>query len=49
MVTSSHVHQCPYCELMFEYHAEVKDHIEHDHPEHAAVVANADPRELPHR
>ncbi len=49
MTDHGNVHQCPYCELMFEYHAEVKDHILHDHPEHGAVVANAEFRELPHR
>jgi hypothetical protein len=39
--------QCPYCELRFVDHFEVKDHILHDHPEHAAVVATLEPRELP--
>jgi hypothetical protein len=43
------VHQCPYCELRFEYHQEVKDHILVDHPQHADVVAGIEPRELPHR
>ena len=28
-------HQCPYCDLRFEYHNEVKDHVLHDHPERA--------------
>jgi hypothetical protein len=41
-------HACPYCDLMFLYHSEVKDHILHDHPEHAAVVDSIDPHELPH-
>lgn len=49
MVESTHVHQCPYCELLFEYHQEVKDHILHDHPQHAAFVDGIEPRELPHR
>lgn len=41
-------HACPYCELVFSYHIEVKDHIVHDHPKHADVVATVDMRELPH-
>jgi hypothetical protein len=41
-------HTCPYCELIFGYHNEVKDHILHDHPEHAAVVDSIEPLELPH-
>jgi hypothetical protein len=41
-------HACPYCDLMFSYHNEVKDHILHDHPEHAAVVDSIEPIELPH-
>jgi hypothetical protein len=40
--------QCPYCELRFEYHNEVKDHILHDHPDHAHVVDTVEPHELPH-
>lgn len=40
--------QCPYCELRFRLHNEVKDHILTDHPEHAAVAASADVVELPH-
>jgi hypothetical protein len=46
---TEHVHHCPYCELQFAYLTEVKDHVLRDHPEHAAVVARADPHELPHR
>ncbi len=38
---------CPYCELVFPYHNEVVDHILHDHPEHADVVAGIEPHELP--
>ena len=41
-------HQCPYCELRFEYHNEVKDHVLHDHPERADVVVAMEPHELPH-
>jgi len=48
MPDSNPNHMCPYCDLMFAYHAEVKDHILHDHPEHASVVATIDPHELPH-
>lgn len=29
------------------YHNEVKDHILHDHPEHADVVIAIEPHELP--
>lgn len=42
------MHHCPYCELWFSYHNEVKDHIMHDHPEHAEVVATIEPHEMPH-
>jgi hypothetical protein len=48
MDTRPETHTCPYCELVFAYHNEVKDHIEHDHPEHAAVVATVEMHELPH-
>ena len=41
-------HNCPYCELRFEYHEEIKDHIVHDHPEHADVAATIEVHELPH-
>jgi hypothetical protein len=47
-MASDPTHQCPYCELRFEYHNEVKDHIVNDHPDHLAVVAAIEPRELPH-
>ena len=40
--------QCPYCDLKFEYHNEVKEHIMLDHPDHAGVVAGIEPHELPH-
>jgi hypothetical protein len=48
MTDAPHVHQCPYCELRFEYHIEVKDHVLADHPDHAASFVSADPHELPH-
>ncbi len=41
-------HTCPYCDLVFLYHNEVKDHILHDHPTHAHVVDSIEPHELPH-
>jgi hypothetical protein len=48
LMTASTTHACPYCELIFSYHNEVKDHIIHDHPEHAEMVESIEPRELPH-
>ena len=30
------------------YNEEVKDHVVHDHPAHAAEVVNTEMRELPH-
>jgi len=48
MYHSSDTHACPYCELIFAYHEEVKDHIVHDHPDHAAVVVGVEMHELPH-
>ena len=44
----SDTHACPYCELVFRYHEEVKDHILHDHPDHGDVVATVEMHELPH-
>jgi len=41
-------HQCPYCELRFDYHNEILDHVTHDHPDHAAVTATVELHELPH-
>jgi hypothetical protein len=41
-------HQCPYCDLRFTYHNEIKDHIMHDHPARANVVVAIEPHELPH-
>lgn len=37
---------CPYCECRFANHNEVKDHILHDHPEHAHV-ADVEIHEMP--
>lgn len=41
-------HQCPYCDLVFSYHVEVKDHVVNDHPEHAHTALTMEPYELPH-
>ena len=41
-------HQCPYCELRFEYHNEILDHVMRDHPDHADVAAGVELHELPH-
>ena len=41
-------HTCPYCELRFEYHDEIRDHISHDHPDHPDVVAGVEIHEMPH-
>jgi 5-methylcytosine-specific restriction endonuclease McrA len=49
MIPTADTHTCPYCELVFLYHEEVKDHIVHDHREHAAEVATVEMRELPHQ
>ena len=46
MDSTDTVHTCPYCELRFLYMAEVKDHVLHDHKEHASVV-DVEPHELP--
>ncbi len=42
-------HACPYCDLVFQYHMEIKDHIVREHPEHADVVLGIEPREVPRR
>ena len=48
MAMSNDTHTCPFCDLVFSYHEEVKDHVVHDHPVHAAEVVNTEMRELPH-
>jgi hypothetical protein len=40
--------QCPYCELRFVNHNEVKDHILHDHPDHVEMAVSAEIHEFPH-
>ncbi len=47
-MTTHETHMCPYCDLVFRYHTEVVDHVRHDHPEHAEMIAGLEPRELPH-
>lgn len=41
------IRQCPFCPLRFAYHQEVKDHILHDHPDHAAAFVGIELHELP--
>ena len=48
MSMSPETHQCPYCDLVFTYHTEVKDHIVRDHPDHASSVIGVEVHELPH-
>ena len=48
MTSTNDTHACPYCDLIFSYHSEVKDHIMHDHPSHADMVATLEMYELPH-
>src|SRR5262249_1041665 len=36
MAIGNDTHTCPFCDLVFSYHEEVKDHVVHDHPTHAA-------------
>lgn len=47
-MTSNTVHQCPFCELRFLLADEVRDHVVHDHPEHAAEFDQVHVVELPH-
>lgn len=48
VVVSEQPHACPYCELRFTYHDEVRDHILRDHPDHRDVAVTAEIHELPH-
>jgi hypothetical protein len=41
------IHQCPYCECRYALANDVKDHVLHDHPEHADAFATVEPHELP--
>jgi hypothetical protein len=47
-MTRSMIHTCPYCDVRFLYANEVKDHVLHDHPEHADAFATVEVHELPH-
>jgi len=47
MMTKQIIHQCPYCELRFLLANEVKDHVVHDHPAHAASFYAVEIHELP--
>jgi uncharacterized C2H2 Zn-finger protein len=47
MRDEEHPHQCPYCDLRFVYATEVKDHVLHDHKEHAASFVDVETIELP--
>ena len=42
------IHQCPYCELRFNYMTEVKDHILLDHKDRAEGFEGVQPVEVPH-
>ena len=44
---TKHIHQCPYCQVRFLYANEVKDHVIHEHPEHAEAFLNVEVYELP--
>jgi hypothetical protein len=44
---SRETRQCPYCDLRFLTHNEVKDHILHDHPDHVGVALTVEFHELP--
>jgi len=48
MYQNTNTHTCPYCDLIFDYHEEVKDHVLRDHPSHAGMVAAVEMHELPH-
>ena len=48
MTMAPETHTCPFCELVFSYHNEIKDHILRDHPLRAETVAGIDPHEIPH-
>ena len=47
MAMSNDTHTCPFCDLVFSYHEEVKDHVVHDHPAHAASFYAVEIHELP--
>jgi len=47
MRDEEHPHSCPYCDLRFLYATEVRDHVLHDHKEHAAAFLYVETHELP--
>jgi uncharacterized C2H2 Zn-finger protein len=47
MRDEEHPHQCPYCDLRFRYAGEIRDHVLHDHKEHAEAFLFVEPHELP--
>src|SRR5262245_37908248 len=47
MRDEEHPHQCPYCDLRFLYATEVRDHVLHDHREHADSFLLVETHELP--
>jgi len=47
MRDEEHPHQCPYCDLRFLYAGEIRDHVLHDHKEHAEAFLFVEPHELP--
>ncbi len=47
MSSATEIHTCPYCELRFLYADEVRDHVIHDHPAHAATFDSVHIVELP--
>jgi hypothetical protein len=40
-------HTCPFCELRFDYHNEVKDHILYGHRDHLAMAATVEIHDPP--
>ena len=47
MRDKEHPHQCPYCDLRFQYATEIRDHVLHDHKEHAEAFLHVETHELP--
>ena len=47
MRDKEHPHTCPYCDLRFLYATEVRDHVLHDHKEHAQAFLYVETHELP--
>jgi hypothetical protein len=47
MRDEEHPHQCPYCDLRFLYASEIRDHVLHDHADHAEAFLDVEIHELP--